>query len=137
GRGDRCGRGYGRAATSPAACRTRSRPRTSRIWLGRWRASRCPRRACAPRSWLSSLAPDLGREMGPEAKNAFRHASADSFQLEGPDHDRLIRELVRDPVVGLDLSQSDDLELSLLLVRLEVDRAVDPVLHGPAGLVVV
>src|SRR5881396_95810 len=133
----RGGRGNRRGGTSLAARRTGRRPRTSRRGLGRRRESRCPRRACEPRTWLPSLAPDLGREMGPEAKNAFRHASADSFQLEGPDHDRLIRELVRDPVVGLDLSQSDDLELSLLLVRLEVDRAVDHVLHGLEGLVVV
>src|SRR5436309_4113725 len=130
--------GNRRGGTSLAARRTGRRPRTSRRGLGRRRESRCPRRACEPRTWLPSLAPDLGREVGPEAKNAFRrNASADSFELERPDHDRLIRELVRDPVVGLDLSQSDDLELSLLLVRLEVDRAVDHVLHGLEGLVVV
>src|SRR5881396_1319241 len=66
-----------------------------------------------------------------------RDASADSFELERPDHDRFVRELVGNPVVGLDLSQSNDLELRLLLVRLEVDRAVDHVLHGLEGLVVV
>src|SRR5438309_6803874 len=51
--------------------------------------------------------------------------SADPFQLERSDHDRLVRELVRDPVVGLDLAEAHDLKLGFLLVRLEVNRAVD------------
>src|SRR2546428_9449496 len=50
--------------------------------------------------------------------------SPDSLELERADHERLVRELVRDPVVGLDFTQADDLERLLLLVRLEVDRTV-------------
>src|SRR6267143_3964618 len=43
-------------------------------------------------------------------------SSADSFELERPDHDGLVRELVRDPVVGLDLTEAHHLELGLLFV---------------------
>src|SRR5438876_2721958 len=61
--------------------------------------------------------------------------SPDSLELERADHERLVRELVRDPVVGLDFTQADDLEHGLLLIRLEVDRAVDRVLERLEGLV--
>src|SRR5437879_12025174 len=61
--------------------------------------------------------------------------SPDSLELERADHERLVRELVRDPVVGLDFTQADDLEHGLLLIRLEVDRDTDRVLERLEGLV--
>src|SRR5713226_3185884 len=61
--------------------------------------------------------------------------SPDSLELERADHERLVRELVRDPVVRLDLTEADDLERRFLFVRLEVDRTVDHVFESLERLV--
>src|SRR2546426_6388884 len=61
--------------------------------------------------------------------------SPNSLELERADHQRLIREFVWHPVMGLDFAEADDLERRLLLVRLEVDRAVDHVLERLERLV--
>src|SRR6266496_5478932 len=77
-----------------------------------------------------------GRAIGECREIALRdRSSADALELERADHDRLVCELVGDPVVGLHLAEADDLEHRLLLVRLEVDRAVDRVLERLERLV--
>src|SRR5439155_15091236 len=81
--------------------------------------------------WASARAPAGANPMPADGDPP----SPDSLELERADHERLVRELVRGPVVGLDFTQADDLEHGLLLIRLEVDRAVDRVLERLEGLV--
>src|SRR5947209_12827442 len=81
--------------------------------------------------WASARAPAGANPMPADGDPP----SPDSLELERADHERLVRELVRDPVVGLDFPEADDLERRLLLVRLEVDRTVDHVFEGLERLV--
>src|SRR5437016_423376 len=81
--------------------------------------------------WASARAPAGANPMPADGDPP----SPDSLELERADHERLVRELVRDPVVGLDFPEADDLERRLLLVRLEVDRTVDHLFEGLERLV--
>src|SRR5437870_13442924 len=76
--------------------------------------------------WASARAPAGANPMAADGDPP----SPDSLELERADHQRLVPELVRDPVVRLDFSEADDLERRLRLVRLEVERTVDHEFDG-------
>src|SRR5207302_9968991 len=74
------------------------------------RRGRCPQRVCEPCMSVPYLEPRYEVGISLRLKKASEGpkcpTSADPLELERSDHDGLVRELVRDPVVGLDLAEA-------------------------------